>query len=82
MTLPTDTLQNACSDFEEDLVLHYYGDGSEAEHKRVETHLQECAPCRIFLQDLARLLPRMAKPNELPQSFWDNYYREMLEKLL
>jgi predicted anti-sigma-YlaC factor YlaD len=81
MTLPRDTLQNACSDFEEDLVLHYYGDGSEAERKRVETHLQECAPCRTFLQDLARLLPRMAKPNELPQSFWDNYYRETLEKL-
>jgi Putative zinc-finger len=81
MTLPKDTLENACSDFEEDLVLYYYGDGSEAERKRMETHLHECAPCRIFLQDLERLLPQMAKPKELPQSFWDNYYRETLEKL-
>ena len=29
MKVPRDTLQTACSDFEEDLVLHYYGDGSE-----------------------------------------------------
>ena len=81
MKVPTDTLQTACSDFEEDLVLHYYGDGSEAERNRVEAHLQECAPCRAFLEDLRKLLPRMAKPNELPQSFWDSYYRETLEKL-
>jgi predicted anti-sigma-YlaC factor YlaD len=81
MTLARDTLQNACSDFEEDLVLHYYGDGSEAERNRVEAHLQKCAACRAFLEDLRSLLPRMAKPNELPQSFWDNYYRETLEKL-
>lgn len=81
MKLSGDTLQTACSDFEEDLVLHYYSDNSEAERKRVEAHLEKCAPCRAFLEDLRRLLPQMAKPKELPQSFWDNYYRETLEKL-
>jgi predicted anti-sigma-YlaC factor YlaD len=78
MALP---LQIACSDFEEDLVLHYYGDGSEAERNRVEVHLQKCAACRAFLEDLGKLLPQMAKPKELPQAFWDSYYRETLEKL-
>jgi Putative zinc-finger len=81
MKVPRDTLPTACADFEEDLVLHYYGDGSEAERNRVEAHLQECTPCRIFLEDLRKLLPQMATPNELPPSFWDNYYRETLEKL-
>jgi predicted anti-sigma-YlaC factor YlaD len=81
MKVPRDTLQTACGDFEEDLVLHYYGDGSEAERNRVEAHLRKCAPCRAFLEDLRKLLPQMAKSNELPQSFWDNYYRETLEKL-
>jgi hypothetical protein len=81
MKVPGDKLPTACADFEEDLVLHYYGDGSEADRNRVEAHLQECIPCRIFLEDLRKLLPQMAKPNELPQSFWDNYYRETLEKL-
>jgi Putative zinc-finger len=81
MTLPRDTLQIACSDFEEDLVLHYYGDGSEAERNRVEAHLQTCVACRAFLEDLRKLLPQMAKPNDLPQSFWDSYYRETVEKL-
>jgi len=81
MKEPRDTLQTACKDFEEDLVLHYYGDGSEAERDRVEAHLKECAPCRVFLEDLRKLLPQMAKTNEMPQSFWDNYYRETIEKL-
>jgi Putative zinc-finger len=81
MTLPRATLEIACSDFEEDLVLHYYGDGSEAERNRVEAHLQKCAACRAFLEDLGKLLPQMAKPKELPQSFWDSYYRETVEKL-
>jgi hypothetical protein len=77
----TDTLRTVCKDFEEDLVLYYYGDNSEAERSLVEAHLQKCAPCRVFLEDLRKLLPQMAKPNELPQSFWDNYYRETVEKL-
>jgi predicted anti-sigma-YlaC factor YlaD len=81
MKVTRDKLPAACRDFEEDLVLHYYGDGSEAERNRVEAHLQECSPCHAFLEDLRKLLPQMAKPNELPQSFWDNYYRETLEKL-
>jgi hypothetical protein len=81
MKVTRDKLPTACTDYEEDLVLHYYGDGSEAERNRVEAHLEKCAPCRAFLEDLRRLLPQMAKPNELPQSFWDNYYRETLEKL-
>jgi len=77
----TDTLKTACADFEEDLVLFYYGDDSAADHRRVEEHLKTCAPCRGFVEDLRKLLPQMAKPSELPQSFWDNYYHEMVAKL-
>ena len=77
----TDTLRTACKDFEEDLVLYYYGDDSEAERSRVEGHLQSCASCHAFLDDLRKLLPQMVKPTDLPQSFWDNYHREMVEKL-
>lgn len=76
-----DTLRTTCKDFEEDLVLYYYSDNSEAERSRVESHLQSCSPCREFLNDLRQLLPTMAKPSELPQSFWDNYYRETVQKL-
>lgn len=75
------TLQNACKEFEEDLVLHYYGEGSAAERERVESHLVGCARCRDFSNDLSRLLPQMAKPTELPPSFWDNYYTEVTKKL-
>ena len=74
-------LEPACSVFEEDLVLYYYGDGSEDERRRVETHFGGCPRCQRFLQDLRGLLPQMAKPQEMPPSFWDNYYREMTEKL-
>ena len=81
MTERTDTLRTACKDFEEDLVLYYYGDDSEAERRRVEGHLQSCSSCHEFLDDLKKLLPQMAKPSELPQTFWDSYYRETMEKL-
>ena len=39
------TLENACAEFEPDLVLYYYGDGTEAERRRVEAHLQGCSRC-------------------------------------
>ena len=75
------TLESACREFEEDLVLYYYGDGSERERSRVEIHVQSCARCGRFLDDLGRLLPQMAQPESLPQSFWDGYYRETVAKL-
>jgi hypothetical protein len=77
----TTTLETACKDFEEDLVLYYYGDASERDRSRVENHLKECAPCGVFVADLRKLLPQIARPVELPPSFWDNYYREMVDKL-
>ena len=74
-------LETACRDFEEDLVLYYYGDGSERERSRVEVHVQSCARCGRFLDDLRRLLPHVTQPESLPQSFWDGYYRETVAKL-
>jgi len=74
-------LKSACKDFEEDLVLHYYGEGSTAERQRVARHVSDCACCRLFVDDLHRLLPRMTESRELPQSFWDNYFRETVAKL-
>jgi putative zinc finger protein len=74
-------LETACKDFEEDLVLYYYGDCSEADRRRVGDHLKECSRCNVFVADLRKLLPQMAKSAEVPPSFWDNYYREMVAKL-
>ncbi|HEU4638919.1 MAG TPA: zf-HC2 domain-containing protein, partial [Candidatus Binatia bacterium] len=74
-------LQGACRRYEEDLVLHYYGDNSENERREVERHLAACDSCRCFLDDLRKLLPQMTQAQEMPQSFWDNYYRETVSKL-
>lgn len=74
-------LQGACKSFEEDLVLYYYGDTADEDRHRVERHLSGCAACQGFIDDLRRLLPAMAKTQELPQSFWDAYYRDTLAKL-
>jgi len=81
MNKRTCTLENACKEFEADLVLYYYGDDSEADRLRVERHCRECSRCRGFLEDLRKLLPQIATPQELPASFWDRYYNEMVEKL-
>ena len=74
-------MPNACKEFEEDIVLHYYGEGSAAELKRVEEHIALCAPCRKFSDDLRRLLPQATQTEELPQSFWDDYRREVMHKI-
>jgi hypothetical protein len=75
------TLENACGDFEADLVLYYYGEGSDPERRRVEEHLKGCERCDRFVSDLRGLLPQMSIKAEMPQSFWDDYYREMVGKL-
>ena len=74
-------LKSACSAFEADLVLYYYGDVEESERRRVESHCRGCSHCRRFLDDLQGLLPQMAKPKQLPADFWQSYYKETVEKL-
>ena len=74
-------LDNACKNFEEDLVLHYYGENNSVERRRVEQHLSICHGCKSFVDDLYRVLPPMAEQQKLPQTFWDNYYRETVAKL-
>jgi hypothetical protein len=75
------SLKSACKQYEEDLVLHYYGENTEGERRNIELHLADCDPCRLFLEDLRKLLPRITQTEEMPQSFWDNYYRETVSKL-
>jgi Putative zinc-finger len=70
-----------CKELEEDLVLYYYGEIADEEKHRLEQHLGNCLGCGRFIEDLHRLLPQMALPEELPQSFWDDYYRETVAKL-
>ena len=79
--MKTEPLETACKQFEEDLVLYYYGEGSSAERAGVEKHVQACGRCSGFLDDLGRLLPRLAEAKEFPQSFWDTYYKEVMDKL-
>ena len=74
-------LQSACKEFEEDLVLYYYGETNDSERRRIGQHLSGCGRCQKFMGDLYRLLPHMAQCEDVPQSFWDNYYRETMAKL-
>jgi hypothetical protein len=73
--------ETMCKDLEEDLVLYYYREIADDERRRIDLHLGNCSDCRRFLEDLQRLLPQMAAPEELPPSFWDDYYRETIKKL-
>jgi hypothetical protein len=72
----------ACKPFEEDLVLHYYGELGGNERAAVEGHLLVCQPCRLYLKELESILPLTVKPDEPPQAFWDDYSREMRRKLV
>jgi hypothetical protein len=70
-----------CKGFEEDLVLYYYGEIGDYEKQKLQHHLGDCVGCARFIADLHRLLPQMALPEQLPQSFWDDYYQETVAKL-
>jgi hypothetical protein len=71
----------ACTQWEEDLVLHYYGELRGSERAAVEEHMRGCEPCRFYLKELESILPLTVKPDEPPQAFWDDYSREMRRKL-
>lgn len=77
----SDSLGSACKDFAESVVLYYYGDCDGPEQERVREHLGACRSCSRFLEELRAFLPLMAKPKELPQTFWDDYYSELRRKL-
>jgi anti-sigma-K factor RskA len=74
-------LQGACKNYEADLVLYYYGDSGAAERATHEQHMAQCLRCRNFVDDLGRVLARMAPKPELSQAFWDSYFRETVAKL-
>jgi len=74
-------LEGACKNYEEDLVLYYYGESGAAERAAMEQHMTQCGRCRNFVDDLGRVLPQIAPQPELPQPFWDSYFRETMAKL-
>lgn len=74
-------LSDACKKYEADLVLYYYAESDPAERSRLERHLSECGNCRRFIDDLRRVLPQLNSGPELPENFWQNYYRETVAKL-
>lgn len=81
MAQPDRSAAVACAQWEEDLVLHYYGELRGSERAAVEDHMRDCEPCRFYVKELASVLPLAAKPDEPAQDFWDNYSREMRHKL-
>lgn len=74
-------LETACKHYEEDLVLYYYGESNVEDKRRIVEHLTTCRACARFLDDLRGLLPQMTDVEEMPQSFWDRYFREVVAKL-
>ncbi len=70
-----------CKEYEQDLILFYYGELKEGELHRTDAHLQACDSCRQTLESLRSLLPLTVKEDQPPQSFWDDYSRELRGKL-
>lgn len=71
----------ACANFEQDLVLYYYGELLGAERNKIAAHLAGCDPCRLYLKEMQLLLPRTVQADDPPQAFWDDFSRELRHKL-
>jgi len=74
-------LPGACAHQEENLVLLHYGDLAGTECDTLRSHLNSCAACKDYLQDLGKLLPLTIKTDEPPQTFWADYKPELRHKL-
>ena len=70
-----------CRDLEEDLVLYYYDELSESDRRSCETHLKDCEYCRASLAAMSKLLPIITAHDEPPPAFWNDYSRELRQKL-
>lgn len=71
----------ACRNLEEDLVLYYYGELSASDRRNCEAHLKDCNACRASLAEMSKLLPITTAHDEPPPTFWNDYSREMRQKL-
>jgi hypothetical protein len=81
MAVQNNPLSTPCKKFEEDLVLFHYGDLRGPEREALQSHVNGCAGCTGFLEQLGRLLPLTARADEPGQTFWNDYSREMRHKL-
>jgi hypothetical protein len=81
MVKTPDLVHGACKDFEQDLVLYHYQECSGTEQRRMESHLETCASCRRFLEELKGFLPATVNTDEPSPAFWQSYSREMRAKL-
>ena len=70
-----------CREYEQNLVLHYYGELGGVDLDRMENHLATCGACRQALESLGSLLPLTVAEDQPPQSFWDDYSRELRGKI-
>ena len=71
----------ACRNLEEDLVLYYYGELAESDRGRCVAHLNDCEHCRATFAEMGKLLPITAAHDEPTTTFWNDYSREMRQKL-
>jgi hypothetical protein len=81
MTVNKSAKSAPCPELEPELVLFHYGELEGAERDRVEGHLNGCAACTQSLADLATFLPQTVLADEPPQTFWNDYSRELRHKL-
>ena len=71
----------ACENMEPDLVLYYYDELESAQRTGVDLHIKDCAVCRSYLAEMASIMPLTVKNDEPPETFWNDYSREMRQKL-
>jgi hypothetical protein len=81
MTEQTKMLVSPCADLEENLVLFHYGDLDGAERGTLQAHLQSCAACAGYLKELGTVLPLTLQADQPPEAFWNDYKRELRQKL-
>ena len=76
-----DSPRQTCARFEENLILYHYQELGAAERERMATHLEECVACRLFLEELRRLLPQTIVADHPPATFWGNYSKDIHDRL-
>lgn len=81
MAAKQDLSRQACGRSEADLVLYHYQELGGADGNKMALHLEGCVACRLFLEELQRLLSQTIVADDPPAAFWQSYSKDIHDRL-
>jgi hypothetical protein len=75
--------RNTCKKYEPYLAAQVFGDLNAADAQKLQTHLVDCAKCRVALAEMETMLGALgeARRPKMPEHFWEGYWYRLVERM-